>query len=62
MKRCKCGHPLHEKTCQDGPVKRAAGWMACGCFRINGELPPEWQEYTPDLNVLAAVTRRKGRR
>ena len=36
MKRCKCGHALHDKTCQE-PVKwNCAGWMACGCFRVNG--------------------------
>jgi len=64
MAKCKCGHAPHEKTCQE-PRKYAAGWMACGCFYINGKLPPGWHEYTPDLDLLAAVTQRvqmKGRR
>lgn len=47
--KCKCGHPLHEQTCQY-PVEfvypdKPNEWLACGCFRNNGALPREWKNY-----------------
>ena len=42
MRNCKCGHGLHNKPCQEFVKWPCAGWMACGCCRVDGVTPQAW--------------------